>query len=182
MKPNDKSHEDAYYIHKRKMEICLELCGMTKEDIKYIMEFPMCFLELALAIMYNSEYSQLNINLSWLDTLWDKIKLQLENDFESFSEAKFLKQTYYQVNDSKVKDQLKMAMEWYAKELVYLKSELGKEINKEDLINLIKNHYYELSRQCTTEEIKRVNPIKGFKQNKDGRIYAKGTEITKGCG
>lgn len=150
--------EREYNENKYKMEVCLEICGMTKKGIKHLMDFPTCFLELVLTLRHESGNPILNErDLFWLDIKWDELNLYIENDIESFSQAKFLKQTYFQVNDLKVKEQLKKTMEWYKVNLAYLKSKLGREVDEQELINLITNHYYEILRHCTAEEIKWIN-------------------------
>lgn len=139
---------------KHKMEICLELCGMTKSGIRHLMNFPTRFLELAWAIRFSEGTPLLTeTDICWLNTLWDRLNIHIENDIESFSQAKFFKQTYFQVNDSKVKELIILVMKKYKDDLAYLKSKLGKEVGEKELRNLITNQWYEVFRNYTAKEI-----------------------------
>lgn len=140
----------AAIIHK--MAICLELSGVSKVGIKHLMSFPTCFLELALALRVRKGSAlETERDFLWLTSLWQELSLQIENDLESFQQANFLKQIYYQTRDPALKNQTIQAMNTYVEDLAYLKSKLGKEIEEKELLNLITNHWYEAYRHYTTQ-------------------------------
>ena len=136
---------------KYKMGVCLELCGVSKVGIKYLMSFPTCFLELALVLrLRKGRALETERDFLWLTSLWQGFRLHIENDMESFQQANFLKQIYSQTRDPVLKNQTIQVMKTYVEDLAYLKSKLGKEIEEKELLNLITNHWYEAYRHYTT--------------------------------
>lgn len=137
----------------QKMEICLELCGMSKKGIDDMMNFPTEFLEMVLSIRQNEgKPLETDQDFYWLDLIWNGINLQIKNDFESFNQAIFFKKLYYDANSPEQKKMIINMMKNYAKDLDYIGSKLGKDIEERELINIITNHWYELYRNNTTIE------------------------------
>jgi hypothetical protein len=142
-------HADIKY----KMEVCLELSGMSKVGIRHLMGYPTCFLELALALRVRKGIAlEREVDFLWLTNLWQGLSSQIENDMDSFRHANFLKQIYSQESDPLVKQQVVRMMNGFAEELAYLRTKLGKDMDESELLNLIRNHWYELYRHNTSEK------------------------------
>lgn len=137
----------------QKMEICLELCGMSKKGIDDMMNFPYDFLETVLAIRrMQGKPLETDIDFVWVDMLWRGINTQIDNDLDSFRQANFFKNLYHETTGNKQKRITIELMNDYAKDLEYLGSKLGKEIDENELMKIITNHWYELYRHNTTIE------------------------------
>lgn len=135
-----------------KMELCLELCGMSKKGIDDMMNFPSKFLEMVLAIRQNEgKPLETDLDFIWLDLIWKGINLQISNDFESFKQANFFKKIYHETTSPEQRRMTINVMNEYAKDLQYLRSKLGKEIDEKELMSTITNHWYELYRYTTSE-------------------------------
>lgn len=139
----------------QKMEICLELCGMSKKGLYSMMNYPSAFLELALSIRMNEgKPLESDIDFYWLDLMWKGLNLQISNDFESFKQAAFYKNLYHEATIQEQKKVIIGIMNNYAKDLDYLSSKLGKEIDEKELMNIITTHWYEFYRHNTSIENK----------------------------
>jgi len=142
-----------YAAIKYKMELCLELCGVSKKGIRQLMSYPTDFLELTLSIRKRKGIAlETEGDFLWLASFWVGLNSQIESDVDSFRHANFLKQIYSKASDPLVKERVIRMMKGYAEELAHLKSKLGKEINESELVNLIRNHWYELYRHNTSEK------------------------------
>lgn len=139
----------ANKIHK--LELCLELLGMSKKGIDALMNYPSDFIELALSIRINEgKPVETEIDFWWIDQLWKGINQHIENDLESFNQALFFKNMYHQLNTYELKQLLVSTMNEYAKDLSYLKKYLGKQVDENELRNTITQHWYESYRHNTT--------------------------------
>ncbi len=139
--------------HKYKMELCLELCGMTKKGIDHMMNYPICFLEMALTRrIKEGKPLESDLDFYWLDQQWNVINIHIENDLDSFKQANFFKKLYHKTTNSELKKSTIGVMNVYAKDLFYLKSKLGKEVDETELLNTITTHWYEEYRNCTATE------------------------------
>jgi predicted DNA-binding transcriptional regulator AlpA len=137
---------------KYKMELCLELCGMSKSGIDHMMSLPIGFLEVAMAIrLSKGKPLETDFDFYWLDQLWSGINIQIDNDIDSFRQARFFKKLYHETSNTDLKKSTLTMMNGYAKDLFYLKSKLGKEVDEKELKNSITNHWYELYRHITTD-------------------------------
>lgn len=142
--------QHAEKLHK--MEICLELCGISKNGIDDMMNFPSEFLELVLDIrLKEGKPLETDLDFIWLDLIWKGINLRISNDFDSFKQAIFFKKLYHETTSPEQRKMTIKVMNEYAKDLQYLRSKLGKEIDEKELTNTITNHWYELYRHNTTE-------------------------------
>ena len=142
--------QHAEKLHK--MEICLELCGISKNGIDDMMNFPSEFLELVLDIrLKEGKPLETDLDFIWLDLIWKGINLRISNDFDSFKQAIFFKKLYHETTSPEQRKMTIKVMNEYAKDLQYLRSNLGKEIDEKELTNTITNHWYELYRHNTTE-------------------------------
>jgi hypothetical protein len=142
--------QHAEKLHK--MEICLELCGISKNGIDDMMNFPSEFLELVLDIrLKEGKPLETDLDFIWLDLIWKGINLRISNDFESFKQAIFFKKLYHETTSPEQRKMTIKVMNEYAKDLQYLKSKLGKEVDETELTNTITNHWYELYRHNTSE-------------------------------
>ncbi len=139
--------------HRHKMELCLELCGMTKKGIDSMMNYPIGFLEMALAMrLKEGKPLETDRDFYWLDLLWRDINIQIENDFSSFKQANFFKKLYHETTSTGIKENTIEIMNVYAKDLFYLKSKLGKEVDELELRNTITSYWYEQYRNIPASE------------------------------
>lgn len=136
-----------------KMELCLELCGMSKKGIDCMMNYPTGFLEMVMSMrLKEGKPLETDRDFYWLDQLWSGVNIQIENDLDSFNQANFFKKLYHETTNSELKRSTLTVMNGYAKDLFYLKSLLGKEVNETELKNTITSHWYEEYRNCTAIE------------------------------
>lgn len=137
-----------------KMELCLELLGMSKKGIDQMVSYPVDFLEMAMAVrLKEAKPLENDLDFYWLDQLWNRINIQIDNDLDNFNQANFFKQLYHDSNSPDVKKRTLALMNGYAKDLYYLKSLLGKEVEETEVINQIKNFWYEHYRNNSTGRI-----------------------------
>lgn len=138
---------------RNKLELCLELCGMSKKGIEHLMNYPIGFLEMAFALrLREGKPLETDRDFIWLDQLWKAINMQIENDIDSFKQANFFKKLYHEATNQDQKRMTIKVMNDYARDLVYLRSKLGKEVDERDLLNTITTHWYEEYRNCTAIE------------------------------
>jgi len=143
--------EHAAKLHK--LEICLELCGMSKKGISDMMTFPSDFLEIVLALrLKKGKPLETDHDFYWLDFIWKGINLQISNDLEAFKQATFFKKLYHETTSPEQRKMTIKVMNGYAEDLEYLRSKLGKDIDENELLEIITNHWYELYRYNTTIE------------------------------
>lgn len=129
---------------RNKLELCLELCGMSKKGIDHMMNYPIGFLEMALALrLREGKPLETDRDFNWLDQLWKAINMQIENDIDSFKQANFFKKLYHETNSAELKKSTLSVMNGYAKDLFYLNQKLGKEVDETELLNTITTHWYE---------------------------------------
>lgn len=139
---------------RRKMELCLELLGMTKKGIDQMVSYPVDFLEMSLAVrLKEAKPLENDLDFYWLDQLWNWINVQIGNDLDSFKQANFFKKLYQDSNSPDIKKRTLTLMNGYAKDLYYLKSLLGKEVEETEVINQITNFWYEQYRNNSTGRI-----------------------------
>lgn len=151
----EASEVDQLKLHNsdklQKMEICLELCGMSKKGIDDMMDFPIEFLETVLAIrMKQGKPLETDIDFMWVDLIWRDINLQIDIDLDSFKQANFLKNLYYKATGPKQREITIRMMKGYAEDLEYLRSKLGKEIDEKELMKIITTHWHEIYRHNTS--------------------------------
>lgn len=129
---------------RHKMELCLELCGMSKKGIDYMMNYPIDFLEMALIRrLKEGKPLETDRDFYWLDQLWNGVNIQIENDIDSFKQANFFKKLYHETNNAELKKSTLSVMNGYSKDLFYLNQKLGKEVDETELLNTITTHWYE---------------------------------------
>lgn len=139
---------------RRKMELCLELLGLTKKGIDQMVSYPVDFLEMAIAVrLKEAKPLENDLDFYWIDQLWNGIKVQIDNDLDSFKQANFFKKLYHDSNSPDIKKRTLTLMNGYAKDLYYLKSLLGKEVEETEVINQITNFWYEQFRNNSTGRI-----------------------------
>ena len=139
--------------HNYKMELCLELCGMSKNGIDHMINYPIGFIEMALSRrLKEGKPLETDRDFIWLDQLWKAINMQIENDLDSFKQANFFKKLYHETTNTELRKRTIVVIIGYAKDLFYLKSKLGKEVDELELLKSITTHWYEEYRNCTATE------------------------------